>query len=108
MYKLFLIILISFSLSGCDGIDIGGCDKYASKHSCNYVENEATYNVLFYFPTRSSDSKEYYVGTTKGLQQCGAQAKSYAFQKGGGNASYDWGYICCMQTKDSSCEEKHR
>ena len=107
MKKIFMLLLTPF-LSGCDVADIGGCDKYASKHSCNYVEKEATYNVLFYFPTRGSDSKEYYVGTSKGLQQCSAEARSYAFQKGGGNANYDWGYICCMQTKDSSCEEKHR
>jgi hypothetical protein len=104
----FVFILFVFVITGCDQVNIGGCSAYASKHSCGYVENQATYNVLFYFPSRGSDSKEYYVGTAKGLQQCGAQARSYAFQKGNGSVNYDWGYICCMQTKDSNCEEKHR
>jgi hypothetical protein len=106
--KLLLVLLIPLVLNGCDLADVGGCAEYASKHSCDYVKNKATYNVLFYFPARSSDSKEYYVGTSKGLEQCNDQARSYAFKKGNGNTNYDWGYICCMQTKDSSCEEKHR
>jgi hypothetical protein len=108
MKKLFLILSFPFALIGCDGSDIGSCKAYGSKHSCDYVQNQATYNVLFYFPRSGSESKEYFVGTAKGLQQCGAQARSYALKKGSGNANYDWAYICCMQTKDSSCEEKHR
>lgn len=108
MKKLSLALLILLVLNGCDVADIGGCAEYASKHSCDHVKNKATYNVLFYFPSYGSESKEFFIGTTKGLQQCGEQARSYAFQKGRGKTDYDWGYVCCMQTKDSFCGEKHR
>jgi hypothetical protein len=108
MRTILLLIYVALTLIGCGESQIDGCKEYASKYSCDYVENQATYNIYFYFSANGSKSKEYYLGTAKGLRQCGIQARSYALQKANGSINYDWSYICCMKTKESSCEEKHR
>jgi len=64
----------------------------------------AKYNVYFYFP---ADSKEYYLGVTQGLDQCGQTAWNFAREKGLKNNN-DWSYICCLKTSTSECESKHR
>jgi hypothetical protein len=78
------------------------CREY-SKYSCKELE-QATYNAYFYFP---SAGREYFLGMAQGLQQCGAMAHSYAASK---NLSSNdgWGYVCCLKTEKSACEEKHR
>lgn len=85
-------------LSGCGD----ECKEY-SDYSCKQLE-QATYNVYFYFP---DGKKEYYLGTTEGLSQCGAVAHNYANSKEPSRDS-GWSYICCLKTKDSECAEKHR
>jgi hypothetical protein len=103
--KNFILALIALSiLYRCIG-DKTGCDVYASDYSCSFVENKATYNVLFYFP---EDKTERFIGQSKGLSQCYQLARNYAFEKGNGRSDYGWSYICCMQTEDSNCKEKHR
>jgi hypothetical protein len=64
----------------------------------------ATFNVYFWYP---NDSKEYYLGTAIGLDQCGAVAANHAISK---NLKRDdgWAYICCLKTSSSECAEKHR
>ena len=98
MKKLFLLLL--FLLSGCDSSD--ECKKY-SNYTCKEIE-VASYNVLFYFPSKE---KEYFLGNVKGLNQCGVVAYSFAESKKLKNTD-GWDYVCCMQTKKSVCEEKHR
>jgi hypothetical protein len=77
------------------------CSSY-SKFTCKQIE-AADYNVFFYFPSGT----ERHLGQVKGLGQCGERARGFA-------AAYenlsraDWGYICCMIAKGSSCYEKHR
>ena len=76
------------------------CRSY-SDYSCSQIER-ADYNVYFYFP----DNTETYLGQTTGLSSCGSIARAYASDKQLSTA--DWGYICCMIAKGSSCYEKHR
>jgi hypothetical protein len=88
----------SVILAGCGD----SCREY-SDYSCKQID-KATYNVHFSFP---DSDKDYELGQVNGLGACGATAHEYAASKGlSGNS--DWSYICCMQTKDSSCAEKHR
>lgn len=97
MKKLLAICLF---LSGCDVND--ECRKY-SNYTCAQIE-AASYNVLFYFP---NGEKEYFLGNVEGLKQCGVVAFNYANTKKLTNNDR-WSYICCMNTKTSSCQEKHR
>lgn len=91
-------ILATFALIGCSD----ECREY-SDFTCKQIES-ATYNAYFYFPNAE---KEYYLGVTDGLKQCGEMAHSYANSKelSGGSG---WSYICCMKTESSECAEKHR
>ena len=76
------------------------CSSYSS-FSCKQIE-AADYNVYFYFPSGT----EQYLGEAKGLSQCGQRAHGFAASK---NLSRgNWGYVCCMIAKGSSCYEKHR
>jgi hypothetical protein len=84
---------------------LGGCSDECSSYSaftCKQIET-ADYNVMFYYPSET----EQHLGQVKGLSQCGQQARGFAASK---NLSRDsnWGYVCCMIAKGSSCYEKHR
>ncbi len=61
-----------------------------------------TYNVYFY----NSDMDESFLGAVTGLDKCGEVALNYSYSKNLERG--EWSYICCLQTKDSSCAEKHR
>lgn len=65
---------------------------------------QATYNVLFYFP---NSDHEYYLDTAIGLNECEDIAYSYADEKNLTENS-EWSYICCLKTSNSECEERHR
>ena len=91
------LLPLAFILSGCGD----QCSEY-SDFSCDEIQ-AATYNTYFYNP----DGKEEFLGTDKGLNQCGTRSYRFAASKGLGNNS-EWSYICCMRAKGSECYEKHR
>ena len=93
----WIVVAATLVFSGCGD----ECSSY-SKFSCDEIQR-ASYNVYFYFP---SGEKEYFLGQVSGLDQCGAIASGYAAEKGVSTA--DWGYVCCMVARGSSCYEKHR
>ena len=64
----------------------------------------ATFNVYFWYP---NNSNEQYLGTAKGLDQCGAIASNHAGSKNLSKTD-GWSYICCFKTSNSECAEKHR
>lgn len=75
------------------------CTKY-SDYNCKQLA-KATYNVWVDLPERGSK----YAGQAVGLDGCEDIADEYAMN----DPNHDgWSYICCLQTKDSSCAEKHR
>lgn len=90
-------ILATAALYGCSD----SCREY-SAYTCKELE-AATYNVNFFFP---DDTKVYDLGQAVGLSACGAVAHSYANEKELGSSR--WGYVCCLETADSQCAEKHR
>jgi hypothetical protein len=91
-----VILAAAMGLGGCGD----ECRSY-SAFTCKEIET-ADYNVYFYFP---SDT-EHYLGQASGLSECGATAHSYAIERKVSAA--DWGYVCCMIARGSSCYEKHR
>ena len=92
IFWLFIAILIFKGCSDGDG-------------NLNAGLESSTFNVYFYF----TDGKEYYLGKSRGLSQCQSMARSYANEKSSDGASrYNWSYICCLQTANSSCAEKHK
>ena len=94
------LTIAALSLACCSTDE---CREY-SDYTCKQIE-KARYNVWFYFP--DSDGRGYYLGETEGLRQCGAVARDYAAEKSL-TENGDWGYVCCMIAKGSSCYEKHR
>jgi len=87
---------------------LGGCSdecREYSEFSCKQIE-AADYNVIFFFPSGNQEPKEVSLGKVKGLEQCGGLAQGFAASKNLSGA--DWGYVCCMIAKGSTCYEKHR
>jgi hypothetical protein len=95
----------------CPLILLGGCERDAckeySRFTCNQLETQ-TFNVYYYEgASTSSEPNELFLGKAVGLQQCGALAWNTAEARKKAEAE-DWSYVCCIQTDDSSCAEKHR
>ncbi len=45
-----------------------GCDKHASRYSCSYVKNKATYDVYYWFNVNLNNSEdEKFIGSAVGL-----------------------------------------
>jgi len=93
----FWAVALASVVSGCGD----ECSSYSS-FSCKQIES-ADYNVHFFYP---SGNESQYLGQAKGLSQCGDRARSFAAAKNMSGA--DWGYVCCMIARGSSCYEKHR
>jgi hypothetical protein len=106
LLKLGLIAVVIYYTASFFFGNESGCDKYASKFSCNYVEKKATYDVYYWrdvFAGKPEDEK--YIGSVIGLSQCRDMAISHA------NYIKDkWSersYICMLK-KDGRSLEKHR
>lgn len=86
--------------------DESGCEKYASKFSCSYVEEKATYEVYYWINVTEGDEKDNkYVGSAVGLQNCRDLAIGYSRR-----VNDQWSersYICALM-KDGKKMEKHR
>lgn len=95
-------VLGLLALSGC-GLS---CDKYASRFSCGYVEQEAEYEV-WYWRNLAADNEddEVYIGRAIGLRMCEGNAR--AFSAATGEAFNERAYICVLMENDKRME-KHR
>ena len=83
-----------------------GCDKYASKYSCSYVEKKANYDVYYWFDVSAGNAEdEKFIGSTVGLPACKSLAMSYA--RSHNQRWNDRSYICVLK-KDGRNMEKHR
>lgn len=101
--KLTSALLLTALAAGCSQ---DSCKQY-SRFTCKQLEKQ-TFNVYYYDKDKRTDEpRELYAGAVIGLQQCGAAAWDaaaiHAEERSG-----DWSYVCCLQTSDSSCAEKHR
>lgn len=83
-----------------------GCDKYASKYSCSYVEKKATYDVYYWHRVYDGNpDDEKYIGSVIGIRECLSLAQSYAYRIH--EPWNDRSYICMLK-KDGMNMEKHR
>jgi hypothetical protein len=104
--KFFLLLIIGYFVYSNFFGNESGCDKYASKFSCNYVEKKATYDVYYWrdvFAGNPEDEK--YISSAIGLSQCRDMAISHA-----NYIKERWSeraYICMLK-KDGLSLEKHR
>lgn len=99
-----LIAIVPLVLLG-SGCSQDSCKEY-SRFTCEELEHQP-YNVYYYDMDRNGGtSNELYLGSTIGLSQCGAMAWDAAAKKKK-DRSDDWSYVCCLQTSDSACAEKH-
>jgi hypothetical protein len=106
MIKILLIIVIGyFAYQYLFGIE-SGCEKYASKYSCDYVINKANYDVYYWRNLNENDPKDnFYIASTTGLSACRDVAISYAR-----SIKENWNsraYVCVLK-KDGKSMEKHR
>ena len=102
---IFFLIIGYFSYQYFLG-DESGCDEYASKYSCDYVKNKASYDVYYWHNVYNGNSDdEEYIGSTIGLSACRDMAIGYS------NSINDtWNnrsYICILK-KVLINMEKHR
>lgn len=89
--------------SGCS---TDNCREY-SDYTCAELQ-EQTYNVYYSdIAPGSGDLTDTYLGQVRGLDACGAVAHDFAVTKHT-DGTDRWSYICCLQTDDSDCAEKHR
>lgn len=100
LIKQIIIVLFFLFLAACSSDE---CREY-SKYTCDELEKDVNFNVLFYFPHHDD---EYYLGSTKGLSACQDMAYGYADEKNLSNNA-NWSYVCCVQTEESDCEESHQ
>ena len=104
--KVIFVLIIAFFVWTFYFGEESGCDKYASKYSCDYVEKKATYEVYYWINVSDGDEKDNkYVGSAVGLQNCRDMAIRYS------NTVKDrWSersYVCGLM-KDGNRMEKHR
>ena len=103
MTRTWTAVFVVVSVAGC-GSD--PCREY-SAYTCEQLEDQ-TYNVYYYDVSRGSGlDQELYLGEANGLEGCGTIAYAVADTRADEREG-DWSYICCLQTEQSSCAEKHR
>lgn len=106
MGKLILLAIIGyFGYQYLLG-DESGCDKYASKFSCDYVENKASYDVYYWHSVENNNpADEKYIGSATGLNSCQNFAVNYSRSI---NAPWNNRSYICVLKKDGKNMEKHR
>lgn len=86
--------------------DIGSCSKYASEYSCNYVENDAEYEVWYWRNVSDDNENENrLIGRARGLRMCEDNARTYASLTGG---QFTHRSYSCVLMKDGRRMERHR
>lgn len=95
--------MLGITLAACSPDE---CREY-SDYTCDQLQRK-TYNVLYYdVQGATGQARELFAGQVDGLAACGAAATDMAAEHSAERVG-EWSYICCLQTTDSSCAEKHR
>lgn len=106
MGRLILFGILGFAIYHFFISDETGCDAYASKYSCNYVVEKATYDVYYWFNVSEGvPEDEKLIGTVKGLSTCLNYATRYASIH---NQAWSSRSYICMLKRDGKNMEKHR
>jgi hypothetical protein len=106
MGKLIFFGIIAFAIFRLFVSDETGCETYASRHSCDYVLNKATYDVYYWFNVSDGDPQdEKLIGNATGLPACRDLAVNYANKH---NQRWNNRSYICVLVKDGDNLEKHR
>lgn len=101
-----LLVTLGFVIYHLFIDDETGCDTYASKYSCKYIVEEATYDVYYWANVSNGNpDDDKLVGTVKGLPACLAHATEY-----NNSLKQKWNersYVCVLK-KAGLNMEKHR
>jgi hypothetical protein len=104
--KLISALLLAAGIYYFFFFDESGCDKYASKYSCNYVVEKAKYDVYYWHNVyRGDPADERRIASVTGLRACRDLAVDYSLR-----IKERWSersYVC-MLVKDGRNMEKHR
>lgn len=105
MKTLILILIIYFTYTKFFGEE-SGCDKYASKYSCDYVVNKANYDIYYWENVGDGNPEdEKLIGSTVGLLNCRDKSINYSLRI---NEPWNDRSYICMLVKDGMNMEKHR
>ena len=98
-----LCLVPTVALSACSTDE---CREY-SDYTCAELERQ-TYNA-YYFDVEKVTGMErsIFAGQVVGLGACADAASSTAEVYAEEREGY-WSHVCCLQTSDSECAEKHR
>jgi len=106
MWKVVLLIIVSYFTYQSFWGEESGCDKYSSKYSCDYVENDASYDVYYWSKVQDGNSAdEENIGSVTSLGSCKQFAVNYASFI---NEPWNERSYICMLKKDGKNMEKHR
>ncbi|WP_256869112.1 hypothetical protein [Sphingobium lactosutens] len=85
---------------------IAGCERYASRYSCDYVESRAEYEV-WYWKNVAADNEEdeQLIGRATGLRMC--RENAIAHSQAIDDEFSDRSYICALM-ENGKRMEKHR
>lgn len=104
--KTILLIVIAYFVYTHWFGEESGCEKYASKYSCSYVENKANYDVYYWRNVyEGNPADDQFIGAVIGIRDCVNLATRYA-----ATIHEPWNersYICVLK-KDGRNMEKHR
>jgi hypothetical protein len=106
MKDLALYVIFAYALYHFFIDEETGCEKYASKFSCKFVEKKAQYDVYYWHKVKDGNpSDEKLIGSTVGLEKCRDLAFTYAI-----TIDEKWNYrsYVCILTKEGNYLEKHR
>lgn len=97
-----LAFTLTLALQGCSS---SGCEKYASSFGCDFVENEAAYEVWYWRNVeRDNPEDEVFIGQAVGVDMCEGNARAFASVIG--EPFNDRAYICVLNKE--GVKEKHR
>ncbi|MBR9866955.1 MAG: hypothetical protein GYB20_07725 [Oceanospirillales bacterium] len=105
MGKVILLLVVGYFVYQYLSRDESGCDKYASKYSCDYVENKASYDVYYWHNVeRGNANDEEIIGSALGLKSRKNFAVNYVKSI---DSRWNRSYIYILK-KDDVNMEKHR
>jgi hypothetical protein len=106
MIKFAAIMLIAYFCYQYIFGDETGCKEYASRYSCDYVINRASYDIYYWKNLYKNDPADnVYIGSVTGIVACRDSAIYFARA-----IKETWNsraYICVLK-KDGKSMEKHR
>lgn len=106
--RLIVLVIIGYFVYTNFFGEESGCERYASKYSCEYIEKKAVYEVWYWSNVEANDPKDdHFIGTAIGLSNCRDRAISYHRVKESYKPWNSRSYICILM-KDGKRMEKHR